>query len=409
MKKCSITLLILVFIFNCSQFVSGQATSDERQQSIILALSDAEADNEIKRTDFGYESEILDVKNDFYKNIYKDARRGDCVQTKHLNSQLEFLKKTTLNCRAENLTRKESAGLETVDVNVLKPDKFNFQPIVNLLKDTNKIFYYKKSEFSADTNLNAFNKQFYKKLPAHNFAGNGETDKSTVEDKPDDTDSSKKKEKFHWKPALIQSGIFLGIQHGFRIVQDKTRRELGGPFFQDWKNSVKNLRGWDDGNKLFTNYVAHPLQGGFTGRIFINNSDKAKKQELSKSKAYWESRFKAIAWATIWSTQFELGPISEASIGNVGIYDNTGRSKLSWGDLIVTPVFGTVVIIGEDAIDKYILKNWLERIAGYKITTKIKILRSLLTPTTSLANLLRGKVPWKRDNRLTYQIQTADK
>jgi len=93
------------------------------------------------------------------------------------------------------------------------------------------------------------------------------------------------KEKFHWKPALIESGVFLGLQHGFRLTQEKTRRELGGPFFRDWKQSVKNLRGWEDGDNFFTNYIAHPGQGGITGRIFINNSDMAKKQEFGKSKS----------------------------------------------------------------------------------------------------------------------------
>lgn len=210
---------------------------------------------------------------------------------------------------------------------------------------------------------------------------------------------TKNEERFHWKPALIQSGILLGIQHGFRLTQKKTKRELGGPFFADWRQSVQNLRGWKDEDGFFINYIAHSLQGGVTGRIFINNSDKAKKQEFGKSKKYWESRFKALAWSAVWSTQFELGPVSEASIGNVGLYDNYGPSKMAWGDLVVTPVIGTGVVIGEDVIDKYMLKNWLERKANYKVTTKIKILRSFLTPTTSFTNLLRGKMPWKRDNR----------
>jgi hypothetical protein len=67
-------------------------------------------------------------------------------------------------------------------------------------------------------------------------------------------------------------------------------------------------------------------------------------------------------------------------------------------DLVVTPVVGTGVLIGEDAIDKYILRNWLER-KGNKTKTQIKFLRTVLTPTTSIGNLLRGKVPWKRDAR----------
>lgn len=208
----------------------------------------------------------------------------------------------------------------------------------------------------------------------------------------------RKKEKFHWKPALVQSGIFLGIQHGFRMTQRRTRRELDGPFFRDWAQSVKNLRGWRDGDNMFINYVAHPLQGGFTGRIFINNSDKAKRQEFGKSAGYWESRMKAMAWSAFWSTQFELGPISEASIGNVGLRQDM-LHKMTYVDLVITPLVGTGVVVGEDALDKYVLKNWLERKSGGRVTNKIKIWRSLLTPTLSLSNLLRRKPPWERDNR----------
>ena len=212
----------------------------------------------------------------------------------------------------------------------------------------------------------------------------------------DDDKNTKSAERFHWKPALIQSGIFLGIQHGFRMTQKKTTRELGGPFFRDWGKSVKNLGGWEDGDSFFVNYIAHPMQGSATGRIFINNSDKAKRQEFGKSKEYWESRLKAMAWSALWSTQFELGPISEASLGNVGIHDKVGRNRMGWVDMIITPTAGTGFLIVEDIIDKCILKNWLERNAS---STKIKVLRSFLTPTTSFANLLRGKYPWKRDYR----------
>jgi hypothetical protein len=205
------------------------------------------------------------------------------------------------------------------------------------------------------------------------------------------------KEKFHWKPALIESGVFLGLQHGFRLTQEKTRRELGGPFFRDWGQSIKNLRGWEDGDNFFTNYIAHPGQGGITGRIFINNSDMAKKQEFGKSKKYWESRFKAMAWSAVWSTQFELGPISEANIGNVGLRQKNGHSTMAYVDLVMTPVAGTGLVIAEDAVDKYFLRNWLEKKTANKFI--IRISRSLFTPTTSIANLLRRRPPWSRDNR----------
>lgn len=205
-------------------------------------------------------------------------------------------------------------------------------------------------------------------------------------------------EKFHWKPALLESVYFLGIQHAFRMTQAKTRRELGGPFFRDWGRSVRSLHGWGDGNKVFTNYVAHPLQGGVTGRIFINNSDRAKKQEFGKSLKYWESRLKAMAWSAVWSTQFELGPVSEATIGNVGINAHTGYNKMAWVDLVITPVVGTGVVIAEDALDKYVLKNWLEK--KNKDRNLIKAYRVIFTPTAAFTNILRGKMPWHRDDRL---------
>lgn len=208
------------------------------------------------------------------------------------------------------------------------------------------------------------------------------------------------KPKFHWKPALAESFKFLVVQHGWRVAtQPSTRRELPGKFFPEWAQSVKNLRGWNDSNNFFINYVAHPLQGGLTGRIFVNNSDAAKKQEFGKSPEYVKSRLKAMLWSTAWSAQFELGPISEASIGNVGLRTRRGYSTMAWVDLVVTPTLGTGVLVGEDAIDKFVLKNCLERKKNGRVTTKIKVLRSVLTPTTSFANVLRGKAPWERDNR----------
>ena len=224
-----------------------------------------------------------------------------------------------------------------------------------------------------------------------------DSDGTNIKDVSDEKIPLEAKEKFHWKPALLQSGILLGIQHGFRMKQAKTRRELDGPFFRDWGNSIKNLRGWRDGDGSFTNYIAHPLQGATTGRIFINNSDRAKKQEFGKSKKYWESRLKAMAWSAVWSTQFEIGLISEANIGNVGLRERNGHSTMAWVDLVVTPVIGTGVLVAEDAIDKYILKNWLERKDANRVS--VKIFRSILTPTLSVSNLLRWRKPWSRDTR----------
>lgn len=221
-------------------------------------------------------------------------------------------------------------------------------------------------------------------------------------DDDDEAAAETYKPKFHWKPALIQSGIFLGIQHSARMFQKKTTRELDGPFFRDWFRSVRNLRGWGDGDNVFINYVAHPLQGSVTGRIFVNNSDRASRAEFGKSKEYWNSRLKALVWSAAWDAQFELGPISEASIGNVGMTRTPdGKSTMSYVDLVITPTVGTGVLILEDIVDKYVLRKWLEGDRwGGKMNISRRIIRSALTPTTSFVNLLRGKPPWKRDHRL---------
>ncbi len=204
---------------------------------------------------------------------------------------------------------------------------------------------------------------------------------------------------FRWRPAMIQSGLFLAIQHGYRMTEEKTRRELDGPFFRDWKESVDQLHGWYDGGRLFTNYVAHPMQGAMTARIYINNSPTANAVEFGRDRTYWASRVKAFAWALAWSTQFEIGPVSEASIGNIGkqLY-NGHKSKLTYGDIVVTPTAGIGWTVGEDAIDKFVLRRWIER----KVTNRllIKVLRSVMTPTRAFANVLRGRAPWRRDHRM---------
>jgi len=72
-----------------------------------------------------------------------------------------------------------------------------------------------------------------------------------------------------------------------------------------------------DGDSFLVNYVAHPMQGAISGFVQIHNDPKARPTEFSESKAYWQGRLKAMGWAALFSTQFELGPISEASLGNV--------------------------------------------------------------------------------------------
>jgi hypothetical protein len=65
-------------------------------------------------------------------------------------------------------------------------------------------------------------------------------------------------------------------------------------------------------------------------------------------------------------------------------------------DLVVTPMGGLAVMIAEDALDRFVVRrfeNWTQR-------RLLRVLvRGLLNPNRALANMLRGQVPWSRDNR----------
>ncbi len=216
-------------------------------------------------------------------------------------------------------------------------------------------------------------------------SGNSTQDEErAADDPPTDTSNG-----FRWGPAIRQSLIFLGVQHGYGLTQPKTRSALKGKFFKDYVDSLKGFRGWDDGGKVFTNYIAHPMQGSFTGFIQIQNDPKGMKQRFGKSKEYWHSRMKALAWSAAWSTQWEIGPISQSSIGNVGLYGKQG-----YVDLVITPTVGIAWLVTEDALDRYLIESIERRTRNFYITI---FSRMLFNPTRTMANLIRFKEPWYRD------------
>ena len=206
---------------------------------------------------------------------------------------------------------------------------------------------------------------------------------------------------FDWEKALLQSFFFLGIQHGFRLATESgTRADLKGPFFSDYFQSVGNLSGWGDGDPFKVNYIGHPMMGSVAGFIQVHNDPKGAEEEVSLKKSYWQSRLKAFGWSFAYSTQFEIGLISEATIGNVGIrpYGTYGAAKhpMAYGDLVVTPIVGTGWLIGEDLLDRYVISYFEGKTSN---RTARFIIRGSLNPTRSFANLLRFKKPWYRDNR----------
>jgi hypothetical protein len=199
-------------------------------------------------------------------------------------------------------------------------------------------------------------------------------------------------ENFQWNSAIRQSLVFLGIQHSVRFTQEKTIKELKGPFFGDYVKSLQGIQGWGDGDGPVTNYLGHPAMGAVTGFIYIQNSPKAKKLELSLNRKYWNSRLKAMAWSAAYSTQFEIGLISEATIGNVGKKRGTG----GYVDFVVTPTLGTAGVVIEDATDSFLIRKIERHISNQHI---IRFVRMIFNPTRTFANVLRFQKPWHRDGR----------
>ena len=200
-----------------------------------------------------------------------------------------------------------------------------------------------------------------------------------------------------WKPLLGQMLFFTSLEHAMRMTEEKTREKLGGPFFADWKESVSTLSGWDDGGKFFTNYVAHPMQGAVAAFIYKNNDTRYNTLMFdTKDKRYWNMAGLALVFATVHSLQFEIGPYSEASFGNVGEIKEDGSSTMAWIDMVATPILGTAWTVAEDALDKHLVQR-IERHSRHKVVYIPA--RILLNPVRSFSNLMRFKSPFFRDDR----------
>lgn len=202
-----------------------------------------------------------------------------------------------------------------------------------------------------------------------------------------------------WKPLLRQSLYFLGIEHGFRLATEPgTRQGLRGPFLRNYLRSVGNLHGWADGDPFYVNYLGHPIQGSVSSFIFVQNDPGYRAAEFGAGRRYWMSRLRATGWSWAYSEQFEIGPLSEASIGSI----QSRYPQQGFVDHIVTPVIGLGWTVTEDLLDKYVVKRLEDCVRNRWARL---LLRGGLNPSRSAANALRGRAPWHRDSRegvLTY-------
>ncbi|HEY0565011.1 MAG TPA: acyloxyacyl hydrolase, partial [Terriglobales bacterium] len=176
-----------------------------------------------------------------------------------------------------------------------------------------------------------------------------------------------------------------------------------GKFWKRYLDSVRHYAysKWADGNPLLDDYVGHPMMGSITNYLWIQNDPRGAPLEFGNNREYWHSRLRALAFSTVYSTEWKLGPIGEASIGHNGdhvINESNGRLTTDTGfvSLVTTPVGGTLWTTAEDIIDRYWLKGFQERHRHPVMLTA----SSFLNPTRSAANLMRLRAPWYRDSRV---------
>jgi len=217
----------------------------------------------------------------------------------------------------------------------------------------------------------------------------------------------------HWGPLLREWWLDIGIEHSERILTEpKTRDQLDGKFFKEWFSDVAQYRYglWNDGDKFFTSYIGHPLQGAVVESIFWHNDDRVRFSEQDfHSAAYRKALLQAFAFATLDAVQWKLGPVSEASIGHVGLpahwwneayYCNILHEychpRTGLIDLVMNEVGGTVLTIGFQWTDKHVQRPIETRFHNRAVIDTTRILSN---PPESLANLLRFRRPWFRDNR----------
>jgi len=198
---------------------------------------------------------------------------------------------------------------------------------------------------------------------------------------------------FNWGLAVPQSLLYTGIMHVFDIwTQPGTRDTLNGHWLDNYFTSVSSLRGWSDGDTFMAPYVAHTIEGSVFGYIQRQNDPKYRKVQWGDGRDYYISLLRSFAYSAAWHTQWKIGPVSEASIGNVMLHASPGFITLT-----DTPTLGAVEMIGEDAADRYLIMGLENRTANRSL---IVLARSFLNPGRSMANMMAFRVPWHRENRI---------
>ena len=195
-----------------------------------------------------------------------------------------------------------------------------------------------------------------------------------------------------WHHLLLSSGTFLAFSQAFRCATEQgTRDAFGGSFLDGYANSLGNMHGWADGDEFLVNYIGHPMEGSVTGFIWQHNDRAYRDVVFGKNARYWKAKLRSAAFAYVFSVQFEIGPVSEASLGNIqATYPAQG-----FVDHVVTPAIGLGWTILEDSLDRYLIRT----IEAHTSNPYLRALSRGLNPARAGANMFEGRYPWERDDR----------
>jgi len=219
------------------------------------------------------------------------------------------------------------------------------------------------------------------------------------------TDTTHNKDcRVHWRQLLITSSVFNAFQNAGNLYTSYWYRyeTTTGPWIQRYFNSVLGWRWnqWHDGNPFTDDYIGHPMMGGISNSIWIQNDPKGMTAEFGNNRVYWRSRLRALAFSTAYSFEWKFGPFGEAGVGHSGDHTTDYVNGVLQNDtgvveLVTTPVGGFGWTIAEDFVDKHVVKKLEEKPRGYVSLTLI----SFLTPARATANIFRFRPPWYRDGR----------
>jgi hypothetical protein len=211
-----------------------------------------------------------------------------------------------------------------------------------------------------------------------------------------------------WSRLLGESLIFLAAQHGGNIwMDDDTRNALThGSFWGDYVTCVENYRWsrWKDDDPFGVDYIGHPMMGAVTNAMYEQNDPKQRALTFENTHRYWFGHLRATAYSAAYSAQWKIGPASEASIGNTGLgyyvrhRDGVYTNETGMQDFFITPIGGLAWNVGEDVIDRYLLRRITHR------PRIVKFLASFTTPGKSAANLSRFRAPYYRDGDRAFML-----